>query len=107
MVGVALPPFREWTWHDSGEVIQGPDLLLRENGQAIYAGRAFRDGRAVTAVGFLTGQQQAIPQIILPSGGDNSYPSLALREDGQLICAYYSSHEGRASIYVAVMRPAP
>jgi len=107
MVGVARPPFREWTWHDSGEVIQGPDLLLRENGQAIYAGRTFRDGRAVTAVGFLTGQQQAIPQIMLPSAGDNSYPSLAFREDGQLLCAYYSSHEGRASVYVAVMRLAP
>jgi hypothetical protein len=107
MVGVAVPPWRDWAWHDCGERLQGPDLLLREGGQAIWAGRMQEQGRSVTGVGWLTAQHQALPQLRLPSGGDNSYPALALRPDGQLLCSYYSSHEGRAAIYVAVIRITP
>jgi hypothetical protein len=40
------------------------------------------------------------PQLILPNGGDCSYPGLVWR-DGQLWASYYSSHQGRTSIYLA------
>jgi hypothetical protein len=38
--------------------------------------------------------------LVLPSGGDNSYPGMAWH-DGTLWLSYYSSHEGKASIYLA------
>jgi hypothetical protein len=38
--------------------------------------------------------------MLLPSGGDTSYPGLVWRED-QLRMSYYSSHEGKSAIYLA------
>jgi hypothetical protein len=38
--------------------------------------------------------------LILPSGGDTSYPGMAYRDRKLYIC-YYSSHEERTNIYFA------
>jgi len=38
--------------------------------------------------------------LILPSGGDTSYPGLVWHED-QLWVSYYSSHEEKTAIYLA------
>ena len=40
------------------------------------------------------------PQLILPSGGDCSYPGMVWHDD-LLWVSYYSSHEGKGSIYLA------
>jgi hypothetical protein len=43
------------------------------------------------------------PQLVLPSGGDNSYPGLVYH-DGVLWTLYYSSHERNTAIYLAKIR---
>jgi hypothetical protein len=43
------------------------------------------------------------PDLVLPSGGDCSYPGLVWHE-GLLWTSYYSTHEGRTSIYLARIR---
>ena len=43
------------------------------------------------------------PVLILPSGGDNSYPGLVWHDD-LLWISYYSSHETNTSIYLAKVR---
>jgi hypothetical protein len=43
------------------------------------------------------------PALVLPSGGDCSYPGLAFF-GGRLWVSYYSSHEGRTAIYLAIVR---
>ena len=40
------------------------------------------------------------PQLVLPSGGDSSYPGFAFYEN-LLWTLYYSSHEGKTAIYLA------
>ena len=44
--------------------------------------------------------------VVLPSGGDCSYPGLAVGPDGQLFVSYYSSHVGKTSIYFARLKMA-
>ncbi|HMT68306.1 MAG TPA: hypothetical protein PKE28_11980, partial [Bacteroidales bacterium] len=43
------------------------------------------------------------PVLILPGGGDCSYPGMVWHED-MLVVSYYSSHEGKSSIYIARIR---
>jgi hypothetical protein len=43
------------------------------------------------------------PELVLPSGGDTSYPGFAF-DDGLLWTMYYSSHEGKTAIYLAKVR---
>ena len=46
------------------------------------------------------------PALVLPSGGDTSYPGFVWWGD-LLWVSYYSSHEGKASIYLARVRVLP
>ena len=43
------------------------------------------------------------PSLILPSGGDTSYPGFAFH-DGLLWVMYYSSHEAKTAIYLAKIK---
>jgi len=44
--------------------------------------------------------QSVKPELILPSGGDCSYPGMVW-DKGKLWVSYYSSHEGATDIYLA------
>ena len=46
------------------------------------------------------------PELVLPSGGDSSYPGFAWH-GGLVRTMYYSSHEGNTPIYLAKIRIKP
>ena len=102
VLGQSRPPYTSWAWTDLGQPAQGPDFLPREKASALYAGRAFPAGAngPRTVFGRIA-NGRAEPLIVLPSGGDCSYPGMALDRDGSVLVSYYSSHEGRAAIYLA------
>ncbi len=105
--GISQPPYQQWSWTDTGHIIQGPDFIRLKDGRLIYSGRDIIEGKANTTVGFLTPAGHAMPMLILPSSGDTSYPGLAEGADGELLVSYYSSHEGKSAIYFARVKLAP
>jgi len=104
MFGISKPPYKTWSWTDTGHIIHGPDFIRLADGRMFYAGRDIVDGKTNTTVGILTATGNAMPMLVLPSGGDCSYPGLAEAPDGQLFVSYYSSHEGKTSIYFARLK---
>jgi hypothetical protein len=124
-LGLAKPPYKEWTWQVLSTPLGGPNILRTPLGW-VAAGRisvpaaARATGPAATsastppttpatrrvnvpATGLLAIDPSAgAGQVILklPSGGDTSYPGL-LWHDGRLVMSYYSSHQGRTAIYLA------
>jgi hypothetical protein len=103
MLGRSRPPYREWTWQDLHHFIGGPNLIRLPDGSWWAAGRIVdRPGGPRTALGPITKDGWS-PDIVLPSGGDTSYPGMAWHE-GTLWLSYYSSHEGNAAMYLAKIR---
>jgi hypothetical protein len=100
VIGTSRAPYKDWTWHDAGRPVQGPNFIVLDDGRMFYAGRDFPEKQARTVFGQMTADH-CTPLITLPSGGDNSYPGLAQSTPGELLMTYYSSHEGKAAIYAA------
>lgn len=104
MFGVSKPPYKDWSWTDTGHIIQGPDFIRLADGRMIYGGRDFVDGKPNCTLGILTATGQAMPMLVLPSGGDCSYPGLAEGPGEEVWVSYYSSHEGKSAIYQAKLK---
>ncbi len=103
-LGVSKPPYKKWTWKSLGHYFGGPNLIRLPNGQWWAAGRKRIKGRSQTVLGRLDPKTAKLDSIlVLPSGGDTSYPGLVFH-DGKLWLSYYSSHEGKTSIYLAKIR---
>jgi len=50
---------------------------------------------------YLTDKQGKVKKtVLLPSGGDTSYPGMLISKK-DLLVSYYSSHEGKSRIYLA------
>jgi hypothetical protein len=99
LLGTSDPPYKSWTWRDTGFHLGGPTLLCR-NGQWWAAGR-WVVGKAQTVLARVSFEHGTIePVLFFPSGGDNSYPALVPVGD-DLLMSYYSSHEGKTAIYLA------
>ena len=100
-IGVAHPPYKNWTWNSAGMSIGGPNFMVLPNGKMIASGRSRNSpgGDSKTFVGWMT-EKSVTPDLILPSGGDCSYPGMVWH-DNKLWLTYYSSHEGKTSIYLA------
>ena len=103
VIGTSNPPYSEWTWHDLGERLGGPNLLRLPTGAWLVGGRHYLDDGAKTGLGRVTTDGEFEWLVDLPSGGDTSYPGLMLDGD-ELLVSYYSSHEGKAAIYLARIR---
>jgi hypothetical protein len=103
-IGISSPPYTDWRWHSAGMQIGGPNFLVLPNGTMVASGRQYspKPGTPKTFVGSMT-LQSIKPELILPSGGDCSYPGLVLHE-ALLWMSYYSTHEGKTSIYLAKVR---
>jgi hypothetical protein len=103
-IGESRAPFTQWNWKPAGLFIGGPNFVLLPNGTMLAAGRQMNPAPAgpKTFIGPMT-LEAVTPELILPSGGDTSYPGLVLRGD-TLWMSYYSSHEGKSAIYLARVR---
>jgi hypothetical protein len=103
-IGLSSLPYKEWRWKPAGMQIGGPNFLVLPGGAMVAAGRQYApkpDGPK-TFVGAMT-LEAVNPELILPSGGDCSYPGLGWH-GGLLWTSYYSTHEGKTSIYLARIR---
>ena len=103
-VGRSSAPFRDWHWAPVGMQIGGPNFLVLEHAGMLASGRQYRNDKwadSKTFVGRMDPVTGAVqPDLILPSGGDCSYPGMVVYR-GELWVSYYSSHEGRTGIYLA------
>lgn len=95
-------PFKHWSWLDLGFYLGGPVMLKVDDNTALIAGRIVYQQQLKTALfklNLLTGK--IADTLLLPSGGDNSYPGL-VSHDGTIYLSYYSAHEGAPSaVYLA------
>ncbi len=102
-IGSSMPPYTTWKWSDSGSRLGGPDFLILSNGDMWASSRLITKEAdktlTYTALGRMTLSSYQ-PELVLPSGGDTSYPGMVYRH-GILYLSYYSSHEGKTSIYFA------
>jgi hypothetical protein len=102
-LGIALPPYKEWTWKDLGVKIGGPHWVRLPDGRQVAAVRLY-DRTVRTALCWVDVQAGTLREFLsLPSGGDSSYAGLVWHEN-LLWVSYYSSHEGKTSIYLAKVR---
>ncbi len=101
-IGIAHPPYHNWNWNDAGLFVGGPNFIVLPDGNVIASGRVMKDKKAQTFVGKMM-RTQITPDLILPSGGDCSYPGMVWH-DNILWVSYYSSHEGKTSIYLAKIK---
>lgn len=100
-IGRSSTPYRDWQWHTSDMQIGGPNFLVLPGSAMIASGRHYGDKATghKTFVGRMT-FDSVKPDLILPSGGDCSYPGMVWYR-GLLWLSYYSSHEGKSAIYLA------
>jgi hypothetical protein len=100
MWGRSNPPYKEWKWNSLGLRLGGPDFIALDNNLLVSGTRVSGNEEEHSALfaGDRSGNFRKI--LLLPSGGDNSYPGFATRKN-KLYVSYYSSHEGNASIYFA------
>ena len=100
LVGTSQGDFTEWTFRDTNVRFGGPELIGLPDGQIVAAGRRY-DGSQRTSLNYLDPALGTLSEfLVLPSGGDTSYPGMVWYDD-KLWISYYSSHEGKASIYMA------
>ena len=93
--------YTEWVWKPVNAFIGGPDFILLESGKIIAGGRTHLASMSKTSL-FEVDKSGRFSQImVLPSGGDTSYPGF-LVVGKELWISYYSTHEtATASIYLA------
>ena len=101
-LGRSRAPFTQWTWHKIEDRLGGPNFLELPDGTIVLGTREYGE-KTKTVLGTLSREGKFVRKVILPSGGDTSYPGMVLH-DGELWVSYYSSHEkpGKpTSIYLA------
>ena len=101
--GTSDPPYTEWLWKPLPYYVGGPNFIIGPQDSLWTAGRYLQytpygemEKVFVGTIDFQTLNRL----IILPSGGDCSYPGLVFHEN-TLWISYYSSHEGSSAIYLA------
>ena len=94
--------FTEWEWKSIGTFIGGPDFIVLESGDIVAGGRTELVRKVPKTSLFTIDKNWNFDQkLILPSGGDTSYPSFIV-VGNELWVSYYSTHETKnASIYLA------
>ncbi len=105
MIGWSKPPYKQWQWAKTNHFVGGPNFIVLPGDEMVAGGRLFPNGdraKPQTAIGPMT-LNSYDPKLVLPSGGDSSYPGFAWH-GGMLWTMYYSSHEGKTAIYLAKVR---
>ncbi len=102
--GFADPPYTNWRWFDVGLYIGGPDLARTPKGNWLVCGRRLDKTGPRTVLWQIDPTTGKVTELlVLPSGGDTSYPALLFHND-RLWILYYSTHEGKSKIYLAEVR---
>ncbi len=102
-IGVAQPPYTDWTWSDLGARIGGPEMIRLSDGRFLAAVRLY-DENVRTSLCWIDPDDGTMTEFLeLPSGGDTSYAGL-VEHNGEIWMSYYSSHEEKSSIYLARLR---
>jgi hypothetical protein len=106
----ANPPYDEWHHAELDMRLQAPLIWLAEE-EIWIAGRWYQPSDAANISVFRVDGVRAVPQLVLPSGGDVSHPGIAQKQgtDNIFIFSYGSGHEGlgragghdSSAIYVA------
>ncbi|MGK0442073.1 MAG: hypothetical protein ACJA0N_001880 [Pseudohongiellaceae bacterium] len=116
-LGVSDYPYQSWEWYDLGLQLGGPVVVSWDKGKLLMAARLHNPERTslcyLHVEGLLAGTSEGERSelnnpsveelLVLPSGGDNSYPGLVIKDE-MVWCSYYSSHEGKATIYIAKLK---
>lgn len=103
VMGCASEPYDDWIWYDIGYSVGGPNFLILDEGEIWIAGRLMYASPygIIAKTGLLCSEGRGFRRkLLLPSGGDSSYPGMIRHEDFLWI-SYYSSHEGSTAIYFA------
>lgn len=101
--GVSQAPFTVWEWTELPMYIGGPDHIVLKDGKIIAGGRSLFSPKSPKTVIFSVDPEKGTfhERLVLPSGGDTSYPGF-LVVGKELWISYYSTHETpNASIYLA------
>lgn len=102
-IGTSFAPYEDWLWAESKHHFGGPNFVIGDDGNMWAAGRLLYKTAYGTfercALALMT-LKDLFPVLILPSGGDSSYPGMCFAE-GFLWISYYSSHEKNTNIYLA------
>lgn len=100
--GTSSAPYTDWKWSKMGLRLGGPDFLVLDDNRILMSTRNYAvPGHAKTCI--YTGNNNGVFEeaMVLPSGGDNSYPGMITVGD-EVWVSYYSGHEGpNPSIYLA------
>lgn len=98
----APAPYTDWRLDEMDFALPGPDAIVLENGRILIGGRSVYNRRhPKTTIYSLCRDGNYAEVLMLPSGGDCSYPCF-LQVGSEMWISYYSSHENeRPSIYLA------
>lgn len=100
-IGVSAPPYTQWNWKQTDYRLGGPNFIQTPDGR-FWAGTRYYGNETGLAFCRMT-LERLETALLLPSGGDCSYPGMVWH-DGLLWMSYYSSHEGKSNIYLAKLR---
>ena len=99
--GVSGAPYTEWEWKKIGTFLGGPDFIVLDDEHIVAGGRTHLGSNAKTSL-FVGNKDGKFEQtVVLPSGGDTSYPGFIV-VGNELWVSYYSMHNSKnASIHLA------
>jgi hypothetical protein len=100
ILGISRPPYTGWNWTNLEYRLGGPNFLLLKDGSLCIGTRLYGSDGSRTVINLTTPDGVIKKQIMLPSGGDTSYPGMLIFKK-ELWVSYYSGHEGRVSVYLA------
>ncbi len=101
MWGVSAAPYTEWEWKKMGTFLGGPDFIVLDDEHIVAGGRTLLGYDAKTSLFVGTKDGKFEQTVVLPSGGDTSYPGFVVVGD-ELWVSYYSMHDSNnASIHLA------
>jgi hypothetical protein len=103
-IGTSKPPYKDWTWKDSGIELGGPDFIVLSDGRMFAGGRRklVRDKMGNSTILARMTLEQATPVLDFPGTNDGGYPGFVFH-DGFLWMSYYSDPDDaeKANIYFA------
>lgn len=100
--GRSYPPYTSWNWRAMDVILGGPDFMAVDSTHFVAGTRSHYIESFPKTV-LLTGDKSGKFQeaMVLPSGGDTSYPGFLIVNEELWTC-YYSQHESNnAAIYLA------